>query len=194
MPSLLSALLPLPLALLAAGPAAAAAQERAPQRVGDWTVMVSKDGSGCFLNRAYGGPGHMLLLVGLDADGGDRVTVLNDNWSIAAGDKLRLDFRVADQRYADHFAVGFVAGPQRGFVTQFDPAFLDALAAGASLDIDRGKVPVARLSLDGSADALTALRACVADARAPAAATAADDGVPLDPFAQPGRHKRKNRK
>jgi hypothetical protein len=63
----------------------ASARDYAPHDVGDWTVAPSKDGKGCFLNREYDRSGGTTLLLGLDADGANRLSVLNANWSISPG-------------------------------------------------------------------------------------------------------------
>lgn len=173
-----------------AGPAAgspAAAQEYAARKLGDWTIAASKDETGCFVTRAFAGTGSTTLLLGLDIDGGHRLSVLNDNWSIRQKERLRLNFRLSNGGYADHVAVGITSGGQKGFVTSFDPKFPDYFAASRALHIYRGKVPVEQLSLDGSGAAVAELKRCVGIFKAKSAAgvraKARSSRIPKDPFA-----------
>ncbi len=155
--------------------------------VGDWTVAVSKDQKGCFLTRNYDRPGKTILLLGLDGDGANHLSVLNANWSIKPKDQLRLTFRLSKGGYAAHDAVGIAADDRQGFVTSFEAKFPDYFAASKVLNIFRGDVPVEQFGLDGSGAAVAALRACVGSvaATAPAAASRREraDRIPTDPFA-----------
>ncbi|AHE52450.1 hypothetical protein [Sphingomonas sanxanigenens] len=175
------------LALGFAASAPAVAQTYSAKEVGNWTVAASKDGQGCFLTRTYERAGRTTLLVGLEVDGGNHVTLLNANWSIKPKDQVKLDFRLARARYADHFAVGMEAAGKKGFVTSFDAKFLAHFAASGALDVSRGKVPVEKLALDGSAAAVKELRRCVwiHKANGLGIETGKDraDGIPADPFA-----------
>jgi hypothetical protein len=181
------AVLALSLAALSAGGPAVAA-DTPGKALGDWTLAPSEDGQGCFLTRVYDRPGDTTLLLGLDRDGLNHLTVLNANWSIKPKEKLSLDFRLTSGGYPKHFAVGLEADGKRGFVSSFETAFPTYLAKSQRLDIARGDVPVERLSLDGSGAAIAALRQCVAarkiaPAKPPRAKDAADD-IPRDPFAK----------
>lgn len=170
--------------ILASAPAAA--QTYASREVGGWTVAASKDGAGCFLTRAFPHPGNTTLLLGLDVDGANHLSVLNANWSIEPKDRLKLNFRLSKSAYPDHFAVGMASDGAQGFVTTFGTKFPDAFAASNFLHISRGKVPVERLGLAGSGAAVKELRACVAAQRSKPAAAKAEswrDQIPRDPFA-----------
>ena len=178
--------------LLLGGPVAAA--DTPSRDLGDWTLAPSEDGQGCFLTRVYKRPGDTTLLLGLDRDGSNHLTVLNDNWSIKPRERLALDFRLTSGGYPKHFAVGLNSDGKPGFVTSFERAFLAYLARSQRLDIARGDVPVERLAMDGSGTALAALRDCVA-ARKSAQRKApredrGNDGIPRDPFAKQSDRRR----
>jgi hypothetical protein len=165
----------------------APADGHAPREIGDWTVTPSKDGKGCFLTRTYERPGDTTVLLGLDLDGTNRLSVLNANWSIKARDRLTLNFRLSNSSYPAHFAVGIVSDGKQGFVTSFGAKFPSYFAASKDLQISRGDVPVERLSLERIDAAVAGLRTCVADQSGePAVATggkAHSDDIPEDPFA-----------
>jgi hypothetical protein len=164
-----------------------AADGYAPHTVGDWTVSASTDGKGCFLTRSYERPGDTTVLLGLDTDGANRLSVLNANWSIKAKDRLTLSFRLSNSSYPAHFAVGIVSEGKQGFVTSFGAKFPSYFAASKDLQISRGEVPVERLSLEKVDAAVTQLRKCVDDqSGVPVAAPAGrvrPDAIPQDPFA-----------
>jgi hypothetical protein len=166
---------------------AASARDYGSREVGDWTVTASKDGQGCFLTRDYDRNGGTTLLLGLDIDGANRLSVLNANWSIKPRDRLKLNFRLSNSSYPAHFAVGIASDGQQGFVTSFGAKFPSYFAASKTLAISRGDVPVARLDLDGADPAVAELRRCVDGQRlAPTAAPsgkAHSDDIPSDPFA-----------
>lgn len=171
------------------GPVVAA--DSPPPDLGDWTLAPSEDGDGCFLTRIYKRPGDTTLLLGLDRDGSNHLTVLNANWSIKPKERLSLDFRLSSGGYPKHFAVGLSSDDKRGFVTSFETAFPTYFAKSVRLDITRGDVPVERLSLDGSGAAVAALRDCVAAQKARPAKAKGDDAstddIPRDPFAKRSR-------
>ncbi|MHA6720618.1 hypothetical protein ACX40Y_14355 [Sphingomonas sp. RS6] len=164
----------------------AAAQGAAKKRVGDWQVLPSKDRQGCFATRDYPGEGRTLLLLGIDLKGDNRLSVLNDNWSIEPNERLNLSFTLGDARYPDHVAIGIASAGKPGFAAGFDARFPNRMAAARSLDIDRSSVPVARLTMDGSAAAIAELRRCLDALRSNPSAEDQDDanGVPKDPFAR----------
>lgn len=169
------------------GAVSAIAQDEAPRNVGGWTIAASKDGKGCFLSRSYARPGDTTLLLGLDLDGTNHLSVLNANWSIKPKDRLKLDFQLSSGGYAKHFAIGIASNGKRGFVTSFEARFPTDFAASKVLNISRGAVPVERLSLDGSSAAVAELRRCVAARRerpgASAGGKAHANDIPQDPFA-----------
>jgi hypothetical protein len=175
----------------------AAAHDHAPRNVGDWIVTASKDGKGCFLTREYERNGGTTLLLGLDIDDANRLSVLNANWSIKPKDQLKLDFRLSNSSYPAHFAVGIVSGGKQGFVTSFGAKFPSYFAASKALQISRGDVPVERLNLDRGDAAVAELKNCVDDQRAKPAAAAGggkvhSDNIPSDPFAPaPARKSKK---
>jgi hypothetical protein len=174
---------------------AAAARGYAPQNIGGWTVTASKDGKGCFLTKEYDRAGDTTLLLGLDADGTNHLSVLNANWSIKPKDKLELTFRLSNDSFPKHFAVGMAASGKQGFVTSFPANFPAQFAASRALNIFRGDVPVERLSLEGSGAAVAELRNCVDVQRAnppiaPGEKQSADS-IPKDPFAPTPERKRR---
>jgi hypothetical protein len=157
------------------------------REIGDWTVTASKDGKGCFLTRTYERLGDTTVLLGLDMDGTNRLSVLNANWSIKAKDRLTLNFRLSNSSYPAHFAVGIVSEGKQGFVTSFGAKFPSYFAASKDLQISRGDMPVERLSLERIDAAIAGLRTCVdGQPGEPAMATggkAHSDDIPEDPFA-----------
>lgn len=173
----------------------AAAPGYASRDVGGWTVAASKDGKGCFLTKEYDRTGGTTLLLGLEIDGTNHLTVLNANWSIKPKDRLELTFRLSDSSFPRHFAVGIASGAKQGFVTSFGPKFPFHFAASSALHIFRGEVPVERLSLEGSGAAVAELRRCVEVQRARPAVAAGEkepsDSIPKDPFAPDSERKRK---
>jgi hypothetical protein len=171
----------------------AAARDYATRHDGGWTVTASKDGKGCFLTKEY--DRGTTLLLGLDADDTNHLSVLNANWSIAPKDRLELTFRLSNSSFPKHFAVGMAASGKQGFVTSFGTKFPTQFAASRALHIFRGDVPVERLSLDGSGAAVAELRNCVdvqrARPKAAADETAPSDSIPKDPFAPAPQRKTK---
>ena len=180
--------------LVAAAPAAAQLYP-AKDVGGGWTVAASKDQRGCFLTKVYARPGETTLLLGLDLDRTNHLSVLNANWSIQPKDQVKLSFRLSKGAYPDHFAVGMESEGKKGFVTNFDAKFIDQFAASTTLDIARGKVPVEQLSLTGSAAAVAELRRCVwihrVRANGEVAGKERPDHIPADPFAPDQERKRR---
>ncbi|SFR96419.1 hypothetical protein [Sphingomonas jatrophae] len=163
------------------------AKDYATRDVGEWTVSASSDRQGCFLTRSFDGPRETTLLLGLDVDGSNRLTILNPNWSIRAKEQIKLTYRLSNASFPRHLAVGIAADGKKGFVTSFGAAFPSTFAASRFLHITRGSVPVEELSLEGSGAAVAELRKCVdvyRGAPAPAAPSKAGKSrIPLDPFA-----------
>jgi len=170
--------------------AAALAGSYATRDVAGWIVAASKDGSGCFLTKTFKRAGSTTVLLGLDRDGANRLSVLNSNWSIKPKDRLELDFSLSHGGYPKHFAVGIASDGKQGFVTSFEKQFLAYFARSEFLNVSRGDVPVERLNLAGSGPATGELRKCVAaqqaksstDDRAPEAGD-----IPTDPFSSRAR-------
>jgi hypothetical protein len=167
--------------------AGSAAQEYVMRDVGGWTIAASQDKKGCFLTKIYEGQGGTTLLLGLDGDGSNRLSVLNANWSIKPKDRHSLNFRLSNASFPRHLAVGLAADGKKGFVTSFGKQFPATFAASTFLHISRGNVPVERLALDGSGAAVAELRKCV-DLYRGRSATDGRGGdragnIPIDPFA-----------
>ncbi|QNQ10712.1 hypothetical protein [Sphingomonas alpina] len=179
----------MPFALLAGlfASADASAQDYAMRDVGGWTVAASKDKDGCFLTRTYGGAGETTLLLGIDIDGSNHLSVLNSNWSIKQMDRLKLNFRLSTGGYSRQLVVGMESAGKKGFVTSFETKFPSYFAASKALHIYRGDVPVEQLNLDGSGAAVAELRRCVDIYRAKPVAGGREKGrsdqIPRDPFA-----------
>ncbi|MEG3122305.1 hypothetical protein [Sphingomonas sp. GB1N7] len=165
----------------------ASAQKYSARDVGGWTVAASKDNMGCFLTREYDRPGATTLLLGLDIDGSNHLSVLNRNWSIRPKDRLELDFRLSKGAYSKHSAVGMASDGKKGFVTNFETKFPSFFAKSEFLDIYRDDVPVEKLNLNGSGAAVTELRRCVEIQRTNPGTEAGPveraDDIPIDPFA-----------
>ena len=162
--------------------------------VGNWLVAASKDGAGCFLTRDYEGPGTTTLLLALDTDGTNRLSLLNKNWSVKPASRLQLDFHLSNGHYLQHVAIGIAAKGKRGFATNFEWRFPGYFAASSVLRVDRGDVPVVRLTLDGASVAMAELRRCVAgqksDARAGSRTGKTGPTIPEDPFASSAKARR----
>jgi hypothetical protein len=170
--------------------AAATAGSYATQDVAGWMVAASKDGHGCFVTKTFNRTGATTVLLGLDRSGGNRLSVLNSNWSIKPKDRLKLDFALSHGAYPKHFAIGIASDDKQGFVTNFEAQFLAYFAKSEFLNIARGDVPVERLNLAGSGPATVELKKCVAAQRARSGTdeTAPDTGdIPTDPFAPRSR-------
>jgi hypothetical protein len=188
--------MPLALCIGLFASADAFAQEYSMRDVGGWTVAASKDQQGCFLTKTYDGAGGTTLLLGLDIDGSNHLSVLNDNWSIKPQDQLKLNFRLSNGGYTDQPAVGMVSDGKRGFVTSFETKFPSYFATSKALHIYRGDVPVEQLALDGSGAAVAELRRCVEMYRAKNAGGAREKGrsetIPRDPFAPDAERRSKD--
>lgn len=175
--------------------AQAFARDYATRDVGGWTVAASKDGKGCFLTKEYDRTGQTTLLLGLDTDGSNHLSVLNANWSIKPKDRLELTFRLSNGSFPKHFAIGMTTGEKQGFATSFGAKFPDHFASSRILHIFRGDVPVEKLTLEGSGAAVAELRNCVDAQRTKPTATAGErespDSIPSDPFAPAAERKRR---
>lgn len=187
------------LAVTAALPAVAPAADYAARNVAGWTVAVSKDGQGCFVTREFDRNGGTTVLLGLDVDGSNHLSLLNPNWSIKPKEQLKLSYRLSRGGYADHFAVGIRSEGKQGFVSSFEAQFPTYFAASRALHVARGDVPVARLDLTGSGAAVAELRRCVAAQKAggtaggkagSGAGGAPGEAIPKDPFAKESRPER----
>lgn len=178
---------------LGSGAGAVAAPSTVAATVAGWTVAPAEDRAGCFVTRTFDRSGDTTVLLGLDRDGTNRLSVLNANWSIRARERVKLTFRLSKAAYPRHAAIGIAADGKQGFVTTFGKDFPAQFAATRTLDIARGDVPVERLALDGSGAAVAALRRCVAALGSGRGAERPRDGaIPRDPFAVPaGRESRR---
>lgn len=176
--------------------ARSSAQEYPLREVGGWMVAASQDRKGCFLSKAYEGPGRTTLLLGLDIDRSNRLSVLNSNWSIRKKNRERLDFRLSNVSFPKHLAVGIASDGKKGFVTSFGENFPANFAASTFIHIFRGDVPVEKLGLAGSGAAVAELRRCVDFyRRKPATAARGSDrarDIPIDPFAADAERRPKN--
>ena len=151
-------------------------------------MTASQDKKGCFLTKAYQGPGGTTLLLGLDIDGSNRLSVLNSNWSIREKDRQSLNFRLSNVSFPDTPCHrNGIRWEEVEFVTKFGEKFPTHFAASKFLQISRGDIAVGRLDLAGSGVAVTELRKCVdIYRRKPEPDAARNDGrphIPLDPFA-----------
>jgi hypothetical protein len=159
-------------------------------------VAASKDKRGCFLTKTYEGTGRTSLLLGVDVDGSNHLSVLNDNWSIKPKDRWKLTFRLTSGGYPNHAVVGMASEGKKGFVTNFDAKFPSHFAASRALHIYRGDVPVEQLHLDGSGAAIAELRHCVGIHAAGNGAGTREAGrsaqIPKDPFAPDAKRGRRD--
>lgn len=172
-----------------------AAQAYPARAIGVWTLAESADERGCFLSRQYDGVGETTLMMGLDVDGSNHLSVLNDNWSIKPNERLKLNFRLSKGGYAAQESIGLASNGKKGFVTAFEPKFLIHFATSEALHISRGDVPVEQLNLAGSGVAVAELRRCV-DAHRTTVGSGKKDAkparaIPKDPFASSAKQRRK---
>jgi hypothetical protein len=167
----------------------AGAQGFPAKDVGGWTVAASKDGEGCFLTKTFAGAGGTTLLLGLDRDGSNHLSLLNANWSIKAKERWKLTFKLSAGGYAKHQVVGMASDGKKGFVTSFDAKFPAHFATSKAIHIYRGDVPVEQLNLEGSGAAVAELRRCIGVIGTAVAETGRSDRIPKDPFAPESRLK-----
>lgn len=176
-------------ALLGINTAAVAADYPA-HSLGAWLVSRSNDQKGCFLTRTYPAPRRTTLQLGLDIDGGNRLTMLNAHWSIRPRERLAMDFRLSNAAFPRHSAIGLAIQGAKGFVTTFGRSFPATFGSSRFLHVGRGGVPVEELDLDGSGAAVAELRRCVGQLRSGSGATQSmreEDKIPVDPFAVKAR-------
>ncbi len=92
----------------------ASARDYASRNVGSWTVVASNDGKGCFLTRDYDRNGGTTLLLGLDTDGANRLSVLNANWSIKPQGSVEVEFSPLQQQLSRTFCGRHNIGRETG--------------------------------------------------------------------------------
>lgn len=177
-----------PLLLLAVP--SAAAQDYPTREVGAWTVAANSDATGCFISKTFRVPGDTTILLGLDMDGSNHLSMLNSNWSIKPKAREKLNFRLSSGGYTND-AIGISADGKRGFVTSFEPKFLTYFAQSKAIHVYRGKTPVEKLDLAGSGAAIEELRRCVwihkSQAKPADRPRSRDAAIPKDPFASTPR-------
>ena len=165
---------------------AAMAADFPARPIGDWVVSQSSDSKGCFLSRTYPAPRRTTLQLGLDTDGGNRLTMLNTRWSIRPRDRLTLDFRLSSSAFPSHAAIGIASQGAKGFVTSFGRTFPAALASSRILLVERDGIRVEKVDLDGRRAASADLHRCVDQLRRTSGAPRPmrdGDRIPADPFA-----------
>lgn len=161
-----------------------AAYAYTPRNVAGWDVgpMYDADGS-CIVETSFEGKGGSQLRLVLNPERGVYVILSNSYWSVAKGDDLRLSYHFSSGSYVDVKAKGIDAGE---FVSLFDETVLSDFSKSAYLHVDRDDVPVDKLSLRGSAAAVSEAKRCVGSIRAESQNLLREkkkfDHLPDDPF------------
>lgn len=168
-------------------PTALHAQSYQPREVGGWRIAPMEDEEGsCFISLEYEGDGSTELFLTLDPTGKTFLLIRNDNWSIKAKEELRLNFSLSMGDYSDHTVIGT---ENRGFITTFEPKFIDYFAKSTYLEIDRDGQLIDSLKLKGSGAAVLELKRCVATIKRASEAMTKErkrlEHIPSDPFARP---------
>lgn len=150
---------------------------------GGWSVGQTDDR--CLATMEFEGPGSTEMSFSLELDGGSYVIVTNYNWTVTENQEYELDYRLSHTSYSGT-AVGTKSSIRSGFVTKFGAGFLDDLAKTANFHIYRGDVPVDRLSMSGSAAAISVLRRCIEAVRRTKEAEERErrrwEDIPRNPF------------
>jgi TonB family protein len=154
---------------------------------GGWDVVEGDDY--CAITSEFEGPGDSELYVILQLDGKVIVSLSNNNWTIKEDDALELTFIVNGKAYGGGKALGAPLSGKPGFVTQFEPGFIDDFIKSKSLDVYKGKTVVDNLNLAGSAAGIAQARRCLSHLRIEQQAAAREKArwshIPEDPFAPP---------
>lgn len=156
--------------------------------VAGWTVGRSEDT--CVMAKAYDDSGSTVILqTGVGMAAVTELVVVNQRWSAVADKEYDLRFSLShrEHRLSTTGAQPTEAG--RGFWTSITSAFLTDLAQAADMKIAKEDVPVAELSLSGSATALAVFERCRAelarDMEQRRQIEARVAHIPVDPFASP---------
>lgn len=151
-------------------------------RAGGWEIFEAAEG--CAMGMTYEGPGETELLVGISIKNGVFISIRNSNWSDVSGTEITdLVIETDGFTYVGESAVG----SGHGFAIKFKDDFLDEVAKATYLHVKKAGVIIERLSLKGSAAAVTQLRRCDASVRTKAALEAREKArfadLPTNPFA-----------
>lgn len=150
-----------------------------------WTIL--KDADDCSMWLEYEGPGSSALGFIKDVDGTVIVSVANDNWSVKDGERYEVSLVLNGEAYGGAAAVGFDRTLGGGLLLKMGDGFERDFAKGNTLLVYLGDDRIDNLSLDGTANALTAVGQCLGKVRQEIAAQEAYEAryanLPRDPFA-----------
>lgn len=161
-----------------------------PSRAGGWDIVI--DTQFCALSQTFEGPGATTMTFVYGHDGIMNFGLYNSGWTIAEGQEFDIEIEVGSMVYSGRARGLPLSGYKHGFgaPNTTSAEFLDRFAGAPTISFYRKEGDVRslidRLDLDGSRQAVTALRQCHAvGLRRQAAADAyrrrfAD--IPADPF------------
>lgn len=152
---------------------------------GGWDIIEGEEY--CAITSEFEGPGDTEVTLILNLDGTVLLSVSNYAWSIEKAEELDLTYYLNGTAYGGGKAFGVKPGSKAGFVSQFNPAFVEDFVKSTYLQISRGETMVDKLSLDGSAAAVTQARRCLAHVKSLRQAEQREKArwahIPNDPFA-----------
>lgn len=164
----------------------------------DWEVSDDQSSHRCFIGREHEGPGSTIFGISTDLDEGDTtIFILNDNWTVGNGDKIRLEIMfdgIKGYTYTGD-GIGFTSDGKRGLAMRVnDPDFRRDFGVAGGLQLfkvdgegDAAKYTVIDyLKLDGTGAAMAAFNRCLAHQRSVIAAERRErdrwKDIPEDPF------------
>lgn len=145
------------------------------------------DGESCVMVSDFEGKGETTLGVALRTDGQVYLSLTNYNWSAVPERAYDLAFALDGTSYSGGKSIGYQNSGKKGFITTFEPDFLQHFAQSTYLKVSSADgVTIDDLDLAGSAAALVQMRRCVAHLKSVAAAEAKEKArlahIPEDPF------------
>ncbi|WP_230781583.1 hypothetical protein [Sphingomonas sp. Leaf37] len=139
----------------------------APAAARDWPdaggFEIHEGDEFCYLWSEYQGPGESVLSLALRRDKGVMLMVLNDGWSAVEGKEYKdLSFRLDGVSYDGGLAKGTANAGKRGFIQPMNEDFLPHFVRSTYLHVYKGEKLIDRLTLEGSAAAVSAVQRCLA--------------------------------
>lgn len=145
------------------------AKAREWPKTAGWDIVQSE--SSCAIFEEYEGKGETNLLIVLNVDGSAGAMMTNYGWSAADDENYELSWIVNGSVYTGPaFGIGKRYETRKGFGGKFRAEFIDDIAKGSSLLVQRGDIVVDQLSLDGSGAAIAMAKRCLAVVKAEIAA------------------------
>lgn len=139
----------------------------APAAARDWPdaggFEIHEGDEFCYLWSEYQGPGESVLSLALRRDKNVMLMVLNDNWSAVVDKEYKdLSFRLDGVSYEGGAATGILNAGKRGFIQPMNSDFLPHFVKSSYLHVYKGEKLIDRLTLEGSAAAVSAVQRCLA--------------------------------